>query len=142
MLSELHTLNLKLCRKQCNKFFFHLIVVPQLSSGWQHNYSTKTWQAGCTNGQSIYSLMAMQNSICIAKRHWELYISHLINWPINGPVHPFLLWMLFCYWLPQKYRQVKQAHLFTLPACLVGPPSPCLCQLLALLFCWSGFFAN
>jgi hypothetical protein len=32
-------------------------MVPQLCSGWQHNYSTKTRQAGCTNEQPMYSLM-------------------------------------------------------------------------------------
>ncbi len=47
MLSELHSLELKLYRKQYNKNFgLHLIVVPQLSSGWQHNYSTKKRQTG------------------------------------------------------------------------------------------------
>jgi hypothetical protein len=41
MLTELHCLNLKLCSKEYNKKFgLHLIVAPQLSSGWQHNYST------------------------------------------------------------------------------------------------------
>ncbi len=46
MLSELYSLTLKLYSKQYNtKFVLHLIVVPQLSSGWQHNYSTKTRQA-------------------------------------------------------------------------------------------------
>jgi hypothetical protein len=35
----------------------HLIVVPQLSSGWQHKYSTKTRQAGHENEH--YSLMSM-----------------------------------------------------------------------------------
>jgi len=41
MLSELHSLNLKLCSKQYNKkFVLHPIVAPQLNSGWQHNYST------------------------------------------------------------------------------------------------------
>jgi hypothetical protein len=55
MLSELHSLNLKLCSKQYNKkFVLHLIVVPQLCSGWQHNYSTKTRQAGRANEQSMY----------------------------------------------------------------------------------------
>jgi hypothetical protein len=53
------SLNLKLCSKQYNKkFVLHLIVVPQLSSGWQHNYSTKTWLAGQANEQSMYSLMS------------------------------------------------------------------------------------
>jgi hypothetical protein len=60
MPSELNSLNLKLCNKQYNKkFVLHLIVVPQLSSGWQHNYSTKTRQAGQVNEQSMYSLMSM-----------------------------------------------------------------------------------
>ncbi len=60
MLSELHSLNLKLCSKQYNKkFVLHLIVVPQLSSGWQHNFSTETRQAGHANEQSMYSLMSM-----------------------------------------------------------------------------------
>jgi len=40
----------------------HLIVVPQLSSGQQHSYSTKTRQAGRANEQSyvfsyVYSLL-------------------------------------------------------------------------------------
>ncbi len=34
----------------------NLIVVPQLSGGWQHNYSTQTREAGCANEQSMYSL--------------------------------------------------------------------------------------
>jgi len=38
-------------------FLLHLILAPQLSSGWQHNYLTKTWLAGCPNEQSMYSLM-------------------------------------------------------------------------------------
>ncbi len=46
-----------LLNKQYNKnFLLHLIVVPQLSGGWQHNYSTKTRQPGRANGQSMYSL--------------------------------------------------------------------------------------
>jgi hypothetical protein len=59
MLSELHSLNLKLCSKQYQKIVLHLIVVPQQSSGWQHNYSTKTRQVGRANEQSIYSLMSI-----------------------------------------------------------------------------------
>jgi hypothetical protein len=60
MFSELHCLNLKLCSKQYNKkFVLHLLVVPQPSSGQQHNYSTKTSQAGQANVQSMYSLMSM-----------------------------------------------------------------------------------
>jgi hypothetical protein len=58
MISELHGLNLKLYSKQYNKnFLLHLIVVPQLSSGWQHNYSTKTRLVGHANEQSMYSFI-------------------------------------------------------------------------------------
>jgi hypothetical protein len=35
----------------------HQIVAPQLSGGWQHNYSTKTRQAGHAYKQYIYYLM-------------------------------------------------------------------------------------
>ncbi len=57
---ELQSLNLKLCSKKYNEIFvLHLIVVPQLSSGWQHNYSTKTSQAGHANWQSMYSIVSM-----------------------------------------------------------------------------------
>jgi hypothetical protein len=59
MVSEL-SLNLKLYSKQHHKsFVLHLIVVPELSSGWQHNYSTKTRQAGCADEQFMYYLMSM-----------------------------------------------------------------------------------
>ncbi len=64
-------MNLKLCCKQYDKInLWHLIVVPQLSRGWQHNYSTETRQAGCANEQSMYSLMSMDAtdmivSICV-----------------------------------------------------------------------------
>jgi hypothetical protein len=60
MLTELHSLNLKLCSKPCNKIdVLHLIVVPELSGGWQHNYSTKAKQVGHANRQSMYSVMFM-----------------------------------------------------------------------------------
>jgi hypothetical protein len=61
MLSEFHHLKLKLCSQQYNKKFLLplMIVVPQLSGGWQHNYSSRTRQAGCTNEQSMYYLMPM-----------------------------------------------------------------------------------
>jgi len=53
-------LNLNLCGKQSNKFdLLHLIVVPQLGGGWQHNYSTKPRLAGSANEQSMYSFMYM-----------------------------------------------------------------------------------
>jgi hypothetical protein len=57
MLSGLHS---KLCNEQYNKkIALHLIVAPQLSSGWQHNYSNKTRPAGWANELSMYSLMSM-----------------------------------------------------------------------------------
>jgi hypothetical protein len=60
VLSELHSLNLKLGSEQYNKIdLLHLIVVPQLSSGWQHDYSIKTRQVGQANEQSMYSLMSV-----------------------------------------------------------------------------------
>ncbi len=53
-------MNLKLCSKQITKIdLLHLIMAPPLSGGWQHNYSTKTRQAGYANELSIYSLMSM-----------------------------------------------------------------------------------
>jgi len=66
MLSELHSLNLKFLSKQYNKkFVLHLIVVPQLSSGRRHNYSTKTRQAGQANEQSMHSLMFMVHPLLL-----------------------------------------------------------------------------
>jgi hypothetical protein len=67
LLSELHNLNLKLCSKQYNKInTWHLIVVPQLSGGWQQNCSTKTRQVGYTNESSlVYSLMSMCKPIIV-----------------------------------------------------------------------------
>jgi hypothetical protein len=61
---ELHNFNLKLYNKQYHKnISFHLIMAPQLSGGWQHNYSTKTRQVGRANEQSIFSLMSMSGSL-------------------------------------------------------------------------------
>ncbi len=40
-------------------FVLHLIVAPQLSRGWQHNYSMKVRQAGRTDEQSMYSPMSV-----------------------------------------------------------------------------------
>jgi hypothetical protein len=76
MLSEFHNLNLQLCSKQYNKnFVLHLIVAPQLCSGWQHNYSTKTRQAGRANEQSMYSLMSMEYPYLLFMRHiwWSIF---------------------------------------------------------------------
>ena len=67
MLSDLHSLNLKLCSKQYNKnFVLDLIVLPQLSSDWQHNYSTKTRQAGQANVQSMYYIMSMVEQLSLS----------------------------------------------------------------------------
>jgi hypothetical protein len=69
MLFELHNINLKLCNKQYNKIDpLHLIVVPQLSGGWQHNYSTQKRQAVCANEQFIYSLMSYDLHTKVLKR--------------------------------------------------------------------------
>jgi hypothetical protein len=47
-------LDFKFCSKQNNKIdLLYLIVAPLLIGGWQHNYSTKTRQAGRANEQSI-----------------------------------------------------------------------------------------
>jgi len=44
------------------EFVLHLIVAPQLSSGWQHNYSTKQgWQA------------VPVSSICILLCLWQIH---------------------------------------------------------------------
>jgi hypothetical protein len=42
--------------KYIKTIVLHLIVAPQLSSGWQH-YSTKTGHAGQVNEQSMYMSM-------------------------------------------------------------------------------------
>jgi hypothetical protein len=77
MLSELHNLNLKLCNKQYNIIaILRLIVAPQLSSGWQHNYSTKTRQVGCANEQSMYSLMSMVHSQNFIQMVISLLLEH------------------------------------------------------------------
>jgi hypothetical protein len=67
MLSELHSLNLKLSSKQYDEIvLLHLIVVTKLSNGWQHNYSTKTRQVGRANEQSMYSLLSMTGAKTVA----------------------------------------------------------------------------
>ncbi len=40
------------------KLIFCMILAPQLSGGWWHNYSTKTRQAGSANEQSMCCLMS------------------------------------------------------------------------------------
>ncbi len=65
MLSELHSLNLKLCIKEYNKIdLVYLIVAPQLSSGLRHNFLTKTRLMGSANEQSMYSFMSMVSYCC------------------------------------------------------------------------------
>jgi hypothetical protein len=60
MLFELHNFNLKLRSKRKFKIdLFYLIVVPQLSGGWQYNLSTKTRHVGHANEQSMYSMLSM-----------------------------------------------------------------------------------
>ncbi len=106
MLSELHSFNFKLYSKQYNKnFVLHLIVAPQQSSRWWHNYSTKPRQAGHANEQSMYSLMSMasiddvteegkQNSIegnSNGLKHfvfikWKCQLKKEKNWQFVGAV--------------------------------------------------------
>jgi hypothetical protein len=70
MLSEPLSFNLKLTTKQYSRVvLLHLIVVPQLSSGWWHNYSTKTRLASSANEQSLYSLMHL---FCLEYLPWLL----------------------------------------------------------------------
>jgi hypothetical protein len=47
-----------LCSKQYSKIdLLHLIVVPQISGGWQQNYSTKTKQVGCAKGTACFCIL-------------------------------------------------------------------------------------
>ncbi len=57
------------------KIVFHLIVVPQLSSGWEHNYSTKTRQVGCINEQSMSLLCLRAHSLAMKKMKFSEYKS-------------------------------------------------------------------
>jgi len=75
-------LNLKLGSKQYNKIIIlGLTVVPQISGVWQHNYSTKTKQAGCGTEQSVYSDIAMTG--------FHDLLTKMINTKITGTP----LWM-------------------------------------------------
>jgi hypothetical protein len=56
----------------------YLIVMPQLSGGWQHIYSAKRRQAGRTNEQSIYSLMSMLEANQQSSQIWfPSWASHI-----------------------------------------------------------------
>jgi hypothetical protein len=87
MLSELHSFNSKLCSKQNNKIdVLRLIVVSQLSSGWQHNYSTKTRLADCTNEQSnVFSYVYKVSTVTVTSIFGTNFIS---------ANNPYFLW--FC----------------------------------------------
>jgi hypothetical protein len=107
VLSELHSLNLKLCSKQYNnKFVLHLIVAPQLSNGWRHNYSTKTRPAGRANGQFSYvygkmtpSMMALIMGlttitwISFLAEHFYWYADFLYEHVLYAGSHFKLYWM-------------------------------------------------
>jgi hypothetical protein len=105
MLSELHSLNLKLYSIQYNKkFVLHLIVVPQLTSGQRHNYSTKIRQAGQANEQSMYYLMSMVSTNTMKVRTlWYTILKTRKKFPVTK--HSSLLWFgvdekekkLFCH---------------------------------------------
>ncbi len=56
-------------------------MVPQLGGGRQHNYSTKTSQAGHANEQSMYSLMSM--GVTIGSKYLACTLPSNSNfWPI------------------------------------------------------------
>jgi hypothetical protein len=60
--SDLCNFNLKLGNKQYEKIgLMHMIVAPQISGGWQHNYSTKARQAGHAKEQSVYNILSLDN---------------------------------------------------------------------------------
>jgi hypothetical protein len=59
----------------------HLIVAPQLSVGWQHNYSTKARQADHVYEQSVYSLMSMPhhlhgNQLAFVQKQYTAWATH------------------------------------------------------------------
>jgi hypothetical protein len=74
-------LNLKLCFKEYNKIFaLHLILAPQLSSGRQHNYSTKTRLVGITKqpNQGWWAVPMSVSSLCIIQ-YSLMYMSILLT---------------------------------------------------------------
>jgi hypothetical protein len=90
-------LNLKLCSKQCNKIdLLHLIVVPQLRGGWQHNYSNKTRQAGPANEKSMYYLMfmGMGNETKISKKAKYINSSISVAKTISSISMPGYHWLI------------------------------------------------
>ncbi len=63
MLSELHNLNLKFCRKHYfDSNLLCQIVAAQLSGVWLHNGSTKIRQVCHASEQSFYSVLSMENT--------------------------------------------------------------------------------
>ncbi len=60
----------------------HLIVAPQLSGGWQHNYLNKTSQKGHANEQSIYSRISMANPFVLYHPRWprKLITNYCCQW--------------------------------------------------------------
>ncbi len=123
MLSELHSLNLKLCSKQYNKkFVLHLIVAPQLSSGRQHNCSTKTRQAGRVNEQSMYSLMSMLNNHYSSRKSWvrKILMSVWLNLKIINFCQIILATDFYCQWrylLGENAHSIKRLYLVCLLGC-------------------------
>ncbi len=70
MLSELYSLNLKLWSKEDNKnFVLHLIVVPQLSSGWEHNTQPK--QGRWAGQWAVYVLSYVYETLAQAVCCWD-----------------------------------------------------------------------
>jgi hypothetical protein len=80
--------------KQYKKIVWHQIVVPQLGSSWQHNYSTKTRQASWANEWSMYYLMSMGRTkhysiLCPFVSYEEMkcgekvFLCHCGSWPYS-----------------------------------------------------------
>jgi hypothetical protein len=82
------------CFKQHNKIkILHLTVVPKLSGGWQHNYSTKTRQASHANEQSIYYVMSMvfaNQFMCWGEYCTDKSLS--TKWNVDGDIKPKKYW--------------------------------------------------
>ncbi len=111
--TELHSLNLKLYSEQYNKnFVFRLIVAPQLSSGWWHNYSTKTRQVDHADEQSMYSLISMIIPPCLPWPPWATWNKvEMILYVLNCPRLPRQV--LFYVSMPVAFLQKYFTSVYT-----------------------------
>jgi len=56
-------------------------VAPQLSGGWQHNYSTKTREASHANEQSFYLLSYIYGEFAEPPMKYKNIVSMFVNLP-------------------------------------------------------------